>query len=257
MQVAQDAQAQLLLQIVAGELVRPVVLARVAAVEQGGRHVSPPLAECPPDQVLDRLLASVDDSRRRLVVVPPHLLLDGASPEVLPGRFSVPRGLLFAGVLGPQADAQRKVVLLEHHGHGPVADRPQVLVAEADRELAHPHLLDALGVTVQPFHPVFDLDLLVHKVVEVVEPRPLAQVEGGPDRVAHVLGLQVNNDVVQLPLGRGEDDLLRPKLLHVVLHVDEGDGGARVRVLCVHLFGSRPERQVQQSFAATLRHVAG
>ena len=246
-EVARDALVQPLLEVLARELVRPVLVVVVAAVEERGRDAAPVLRAAPRDHVVDGLLPRRYVARRGLVVGPQHLLLDSARPKVARRRAQVPE------VVGGShrrhgarldIDAEGEEVAAELHVSGAIVDRPVVGVVEGEAELTHAPAADALGRALQPGHAVLDLDLLVLELVEVVDARVLADVEVRPDRVADVLRLEVDDDVVHLPVGVWDGDGLGADLLVVLVKVEEGDGHSRHGIGCMHLLDARPEGKV-------------
>ena len=69
-----------------------------------------------------------------------------------------------------------------------------------------------------------------------------------------MLGLQVDDDVVELPVVR-QAHHLGAEHLRVLVQVDERDGDRRRRVGGPQLLGGRPEREMEQRLLAGARHV--
>mmetsp|Transcript_14161 Transcript_14161/g.41921 ORF Transcript_14161/g.41921 Transcript_14161/m.41921 type:complete len:287 (-) Transcript_14161:1583-2443(-) len=153
-----------------------------------------------------------------------------------------------------ERDAEGEVVPHEAHRRGAVVDRPAVAVEEAQLKAGHAVRLNPLGRRLYPLHAVLDGDLLVLNLVKGVDARVAAEVQVGTDGVANVLALEVDHDVVQLPV-KGERHLLDRDERVVLVQVHKGDRHARVGVSGAQLLHLCVEGDVEQRLAVRVRHV--
>mmetsp|Transcript_31019 Transcript_31019/g.70068 ORF Transcript_31019/g.70068 Transcript_31019/m.70068 type:complete len:226 (-) Transcript_31019:1510-2187(-) len=119
-ELSHDPLMHVLLQILARQLVGPVVLVAVPPIEQRCGHRCPALSSGPVEKVLHRLLATRHIARLRLVRIPLQLLLDGPRPEVLRSPLQVPeilRVVHVAHLLRAQGHAERKRMVLKHKSY--------------------------------------------------------------------------------------------------------------------------------------------